>query len=81
MPEFHVGHHVLKSVDLTDEALANADLTIIITDHGATDWERVVAKSQRVLDTRNATAARRESPREDPQALKSRRASALDFRR
>ena len=55
VPEFHVGHHVLKSVDLTDEALANADLTIIITDHAATDYERVVEKSQRVLDTRNAT--------------------------
>ena len=55
VPEFHVGHHVLKSVDLSDEALANADLTIIITDHAATDYERVVERSQRVLDTRNAT--------------------------
>jgi UDP-N-acetyl-D-glucosamine dehydrogenase len=55
VPEFHVGHHVLKSVELSDEALANADLTIIITDHAVTDWERVVEKSQRVLDTRNAT--------------------------
>ena len=55
VPEFHVGHHVLKSVDLSDEALADADLTIIITDHAAVDYERVVEKAQRVLDTRNAT--------------------------
>ncbi len=55
VPEFHVGHHVMKSVELSDEALANADLTIIITDHSVTEWERVVEKSQRILDTRNAT--------------------------
>ena len=55
VPEFHVGHHVLKSVELTDEALASADLVIIITDHATVDYDRVVEKSQRVLDTRNAT--------------------------
>jgi len=55
VPEFHVGNHVLKSVELSDAALANADLTIIITDHAATDYDRVVEHSQRILDTRNAT--------------------------
>ena len=55
VPELHVGHHVLKSVDLTDEALANADLVVIVTNHDAVDYARVMAKSQRVFDTRNAT--------------------------
>ena len=55
VPELHLGHHVLKSVDLTDEALANADLVVIVTNHDAVDYARVMAKSQRVFDTRNAT--------------------------
>ena len=32
-----------------------ADLTLVITAHAAIDWERVVARSARVFDTRNAT--------------------------
>ena len=55
VPELHLGHHVLKSVDLTDEALTNADLVVIVTNHDAVDYARVMAKSQRVFDTRNAT--------------------------
>ena len=55
VPELHLGHHVLKSVDLTDDALANADLVVIVTNHDSVDYARVMAKSQRVFDTRNAT--------------------------
>lgn len=55
VPELHLDHHVLKSVDLTDEALANADLAVILTNHDAVDYARVMAKAQRVFDTRNAT--------------------------
>ncbi len=56
VPEFHVAAHVLKSVDLNDEALENADLVVIVTDHDAVDYDHVVTKAQRVFDTRNATA-------------------------
>ena len=49
-----------KSVELTDEELAAADLVVILTDHSGIDWERVVARSQRVYDTRNATRGVRE---------------------
>jgi UDP-N-acetyl-D-glucosamine dehydrogenase len=56
VPEFHLGSHVLKSVDLSDEVLENADLIVIVTDHDAVDYDRVVAKAQRIFDTRNATA-------------------------
>ncbi len=55
VPEFHVGTHVMKSVDLSDEALENADLVVIVTDHDAVDYDHVVTKAQRVFDTRNAT--------------------------
>jgi UDP-N-acetyl-D-glucosamine dehydrogenase len=44
-----------KSVDLTDDALAGADLVVILTNHAAVDYERVVAKAHRIYDTRNAT--------------------------
>jgi UDP-N-acetyl-D-glucosamine dehydrogenase len=44
-----------KSVDLTDTALAAADLVVILTNHAALDYDRVVARAQRVYDTRNAT--------------------------
>jgi UDP-N-acetyl-D-glucosamine dehydrogenase len=55
VPELHVGHHVLKSVDLADDALAGADLVVIVTDHGSVDYARVLRLAQRVFDTRNAT--------------------------
>jgi len=45
----------LESVELTDEALREADLTIIVTDHSNIDYARVVNESKRVLDTKNAT--------------------------
>jgi UDP-N-acetyl-D-glucosamine dehydrogenase len=45
-----------ENVDLSDEILAGADLVVILTDHTAIDYERVVAQAKRVFDTRNATA-------------------------
>jgi UDP-N-acetyl-D-glucosamine dehydrogenase len=60
VPELHVGSHVLKSLELSDPVLAAADLVIVVTDHSAVDYARVVARAQRVFDTRNATKAVRE---------------------
>ena len=45
-----------KAVELTDEELASADAVMIITDHSGIDYQRIVAKSKLVVDTRNATA-------------------------
>ncbi|CAG0980974.1 UDP-N-acetyl-D-glucosamine dehydrogenase [Myxococcaceae bacterium] len=45
----------LKSVDLSDDMLSSSDIVVIVTDHSGIDWRRVVALSQRVFDTRNAT--------------------------
>jgi len=46
---------VLKGVELSDEELQTADLVVIVTDHSAVDYDRVVRLSGRVYDTRNAT--------------------------
>lgn len=45
----------LESVPLTDGVLADADAVLILTDHTAVDYERVVEKARLVVDTRNAT--------------------------
>ena len=41
--------------ELTDVDLKNADATLLLTDHDAFDYERIVRLSQIVIDTRNAT--------------------------
>jgi len=51
----------LKSVDLSDEVLSTSDLVVVVTNHSAIDYRRVVAKAQRVYDTRNATKDVREA--------------------
>jgi UDP-N-acetyl-D-glucosamine dehydrogenase len=53
--EFELDGRSHKSVDLTDDALTEADLAVIITEHADVDYDRVVAKSRRIFDTRNAT--------------------------
>ena len=55
--ECNVEGTTYKNVDLSDEVLGAADLVVILTDHSAIDYERVVASANRVFDTRNATAA------------------------
>jgi UDP-N-acetyl-D-glucosamine dehydrogenase len=56
----HVGNFKLEgefmeSIVLDDAALAASDCVVITTDHSAYDWQWVVAGSQLVVDTRNAT--------------------------
>ncbi len=43
------------SVDLTEDAIASADLVLIATDHSSIDYEWLVQHSRAVLDTRGAT--------------------------
>lgn len=47
--------HDLYSVPLDDARLREADLVLILTDHSAVDYARVVRESRLLLDTRNAT--------------------------
>jgi UDP-N-acetyl-D-glucosamine dehydrogenase len=55
VPEVELEGGTAKSIELSDEALAAADLVVILTNHAAVDYDRVVAKAHRVYDTRNAT--------------------------
>lgn len=48
----------LRSVDLTDEALAAADCVLVLTDHAAFDYERVLEGADLIVDTRNAFGRR-----------------------
>jgi UDP-N-acetyl-D-glucosamine dehydrogenase len=41
--------------ELSDDALLNGDATLILTDHDAFDYDRIVRLSASVIDTRNAT--------------------------
>ncbi|HEX3016119.1 MAG TPA: nucleotide sugar dehydrogenase [Desulfobacteria bacterium] len=45
----------MDSVELTDAAVEAADCVLILTDHSAIDYDRVVEKANLVVDTRNAT--------------------------
>jgi UDP-N-acetyl-D-glucosamine dehydrogenase len=47
----------LSSVELTDDALEMADCVVVVTDHSAYDWDRIVTKSRLIVDTRNAIKA------------------------
>ncbi|GGS36115.1 nucleotide sugar dehydrogenase [Deinococcus knuensis] len=54
-PEVNEHGVVASSVDLTDDLLDTVDLVIITTQHSDVDYQNVVNRAQRVLDTRNAT--------------------------
>ncbi|MCA9513037.1 MAG: nucleotide sugar dehydrogenase [Myxococcota bacterium] len=58
--EFEVDGHGYKGSELTDAAIEDADLVVILTDHGDVDYARVVKHAGRVFDTRNATRDVRE---------------------
>jgi UDP-N-acetyl-D-glucosamine dehydrogenase len=60
VPELDLDGTTYKSQDLTDDLIASQDLIVIVTDHAAVDTANVVARAQRVFDTRNATKGIRE---------------------
>jgi UDP-N-acetyl-D-glucosamine dehydrogenase len=41
--------------ELSDDALLECDAALILTDHDAFDYKRIVRLSKAVIDTRNAT--------------------------
>jgi UDP-N-acetyl-D-glucosamine dehydrogenase len=51
---------VQHTTPLSDELLERADVAVILTDHSAFDYDRIVARVRVVVDTRNATHAVRE---------------------
>jgi len=54
VPQLELDSSILRSLDLYP-AVAEADLVVIVTDHGAYDYPRIVETARLVLDTRNAT--------------------------
>ena len=55
VPILRINGNTLKSVELTSANIASQDCIIILTDHSAYDFRRIVAASKLVIDTRNAT--------------------------
>jgi len=57
------GNTVLHGIELTDEALEEADCVVIHTNHSSLPIERIVMNAAAVYDTRNATRGLRGSGR------------------
>jgi nucleotide sugar dehydrogenase len=55
VPRFRERGHDLRSVPLTAQALDDADLVLILTDHSRVDYAFVVEHARLLLDTRYAT--------------------------
>jgi UDP-N-acetyl-D-glucosamine dehydrogenase len=51
----------MESVELTDQALSQADVVVIVTDHAAIDYERVARLGKLVVDTRGVYREGREN--------------------
>jgi UDP-N-acetyl-D-glucosamine dehydrogenase len=61
VPSFREDGHQRLSVPFSDDELRRADAVVIITDHSAVDYQRVVDIAPLVVDTRNATAGLRKA--------------------
>ncbi|MFI5350303.1 MAG: nucleotide sugar dehydrogenase [Elusimicrobiota bacterium] len=57
VPKAEAAGRVWRGRALTDKALADADLVVILTAHRGVNYERVCRLARRVFDARNATAA------------------------
>jgi UDP-N-acetyl-D-glucosamine dehydrogenase len=56
VPTVREDGHLWHSVELTDAELRKADVVVIVTDHKAIDYQRLMDHSALIVDTRNATA-------------------------
>jgi UDP-N-acetyl-D-glucosamine dehydrogenase len=52
----------LHSVELTDEALRNADVVVVVTDHSTVDYGRVARLARLVVDTRGVMRTSDDGP-------------------
>ena len=55
IPEFKWKDRIYTSIELTEEALREADVVVITTGHTVIDYDWVVKNARLVFDTRNAT--------------------------
>ena len=54
-PVIHLDGGTLRSRELTDALLEGSDCVVIVTNHSAYDYPRIVEKAPALVDTRNAT--------------------------
>jgi len=54
VPEIDHGPHQMKATSVDAAIAADADCAVIITDHKAFDYPRIVASFPLIVDTRNA---------------------------
>ncbi len=67
--QFKEGERVWKGVELTDELLESVDAVVIVTDHAVFDLERILDRSQVLVDSRHAMSrVMRERGMESPGA-------------
>jgi UDP-N-acetyl-D-glucosamine dehydrogenase len=55
VPALRMNGNALKSVELTPATIESQDCLVILTDHNAYDFRKIVAASKLVIDTRNVT--------------------------
>jgi UDP-N-acetyl-D-glucosamine dehydrogenase len=55
VPRLEEDGEVWESVPLTDEVVSGMDAAVIVTDHKAVDYRKVLSLTPMVVDTRNAT--------------------------
>jgi UDP-N-acetyl-D-glucosamine dehydrogenase len=55
VPVLEVHGQWIRSVPLEDYFLTNADCVVILTHHSGVDYERVLERATRIVDTRNVT--------------------------
>ena len=55
VPALGINRNTLRSVELTPAVIAGQDCVIVLTDHDAYDFRKIVAAAKLVVDTRNVT--------------------------
>jgi UDP-N-acetyl-D-glucosamine dehydrogenase len=56
VPSYRENGHLRTGVELSDDELGRTDAVVIVTDHRAVDYSRVLQRTGLVIDTRNALA-------------------------
>ena len=54
VPEFLIRGRGVPAIELSDGAIAETDVVIVVTDHSNVDYHKVVRSAKLILDTRNA---------------------------
>jgi UDP-N-acetyl-D-glucosamine dehydrogenase len=55
VPALRINGNILRALELSPTLIAHQDCVVIITDHAAYDFRKIVAPAKLVVDTRNVT--------------------------